>query len=79
MGWVITAVLWSGICYGIGYFVRGKVDEEKVKEIRKEMGLDDDEDCKTCKELKLPCDDNCKKRKEIKQNGKYEKNNNQRN
>lgn len=79
MGWVVTAVIWSGICYGIGYFVRGKVDDEEVKEVRKEMGLDGDVDCKNCKDLKLPCDDNCRKRKEMSQNGKSEKNNTEEN
>lgn len=67
-------MLWSALCYGIGYYVRGKVDEQNIKSIRDEMGLED-EDCKNCKDLELPCDPNCKLRKEVLSDGKSETNN----
>lgn len=78
MGWIVIAMLWSALCYGIGYYVRGKVDEQDIKSIRDEMGLED-ENCKNCKDLELPCDPNCKLRKEVLSDGKSETNNSEKN
>ena len=62
MWWIIGGALVGFTCFMMGYIIRGKIDDEELKQNREEMGLD--EGCYGCKEVGLPCDKNCKFRKE---------------
>ena len=61
MIWIIGGALVGFTCFMMGYIIRGKIDNEEVKQNREEMGL---EECYGCKEIGLPCDPKCKFRKE---------------
>lgn len=63
-------------CFMMGYIVRGKIDDEDLKQNREEMGLE--EDCYGCKGVGLPCDPKCKFRKEN-EDEQSEKNNSEEN
>ena len=62
MWWIIGGALVGFTCFMMGYIVRGKIDDEELKQNREEMGLE--EGCYGCKEVGLPCDPKCKFRKE---------------
>lgn len=58
MWWIIGGALVGFACFMMGYIVRGKIDDEELKQNREEMGLE--EGCYDCKEVGLPCDPKCK-------------------
>lgn len=62
MWWFVGGALVGFTCFMMGYVIRGKIDDEELKQNREEMGLE--EGCYGCKEVGLPCDKNCKFRKE---------------
>lgn len=76
MWWIIGGALVGFTCFMMGYIVRGKNDDEELKQNREEMGLE--EGCYGCKEVGLPCDPKCKFRKEN-EDEQSEKNNSEEN
>lgn len=76
MWWIIGGALVGFACFMMGYIVRGKIDDEELKQNREEMGLE--EGCYGCKEVGLPCDPKCKFRKEN-EDEQSEKNNSEEN
>lgn len=62
MWWFVGGALVGFTCFMMGYVIRGKIDDEELKQNREEMGLE--EGCYGCKEVGLPCDPKCKFRKE---------------
>lgn len=76
MWWIIGGALVGFTCFMMGYIVRGKIDDEELKQNREEMGLE--EGCYDCKEVGLPCDPKCKFRKEN-EDEQSEKNNSEEN
>lgn len=57
MEWIFIGMAFGLSMYMLGYVVRGFVDQEKFKETRGQMDLDE---CYGCKEAGLPCDPKCK-------------------
>lgn len=78
MWWIIGGALVGFTCFMMGYIVRGKIDDEELKQNREEMGLETEEDCYGCEEVGLPCDPKCKFRKEN-EDEQSEKNNSEEN
>lgn len=76
MWWIIGGALVGFTCFMMGYIVRGKIDDEELKQNREEMGLE--EGCYGCKDVGLPCDPKCKFRKEN-EDEQSEKNNSEEN
>lgn len=82
MWWIIGGALVGFTCFMMGYIVRGKIDDEVLKETRGEMELD--EGCYGCKDIGLPCDPKCKFNsitdyEEVKEDEQSEKNNSEEN
>lgn len=82
MWWFIGGALAGFTCFMMGYIVRGKIDDEELKQNREEMGLD--EGCYGCKDVGLPCDPKCKFNsitdyEEVNEDEQSEKNSNQEN
>ena len=81
MWWFIGGALVGFTCFMMGYIVRGKIDDEEIKQNREEMGL---EGCYGCKDVGLPCDPKCKFNsitdyEEVNEDEQSEKNSNQEN
>ena len=76
MWWIIGGALVDFTCFMMGYIIRGKIDDEELKQNREEMGLE--EGCYGCKDAGLPCDPKCKFRKEN-EDEQSEKNNSEEN
>lgn len=79
MKYIFIFALLCLLCYVMGYIVGINVTEDKINKTRKEMGLDEPDECYGCKEIGLPCDPNCKYRKELMSNGIIEKNDSEKN
>ena len=65
MAWIIGGAAIGLLCYTLGFIIGYFRAQEKFKEARGEMELDDEEtilpkECYNCKDIGLPCDPNCK-------------------
>ena len=52
MAWIFLGAVSCLFCYMMGYIIRGKVDDEKLKQTRGQMEIDEDEHNNE-KELKI--------------------------
>ena len=49
MAWIFLGAVSCLFCYIMGYIVRGKVDDEKLKQTRGQMEIDEDDNEKELK------------------------------
>lgn len=49
MAWIFLGAVSCLFCYVMGYIVRGKVDDEKLKQTRGQMEIDEDDNEKELK------------------------------
>ena len=49
MAWIFLGAVSCLFCYMMGYIIRGKVDDEKLKQTRGQMEIDEDKDEKELK------------------------------
>lgn len=49
MAWIFLGAVSCLFCYIMGYIIRGKIDDDKLKQTRGQMEIDEDEE----KELKV--------------------------
>lgn len=52
MAWIFLGAVSCLFCYIMGYIIRGKVDDEELKQTRGQMEIDEDEE-ESGKELKI--------------------------
>ena len=49
MAWIFLGAVSCLFCYVMGYIVRGKIDDEKLKQTRGQMEIDEDDNEKELK------------------------------